>query len=102
MLIDHSNRMSAQGINHGILDVNQCNIEGGGATQCVRHLLSNHSVIINEATPTGASPLLIASSQGHDEIVEMLIDHSNRMSAQGINHGILDVNQCNIEGVTPL
>eukprot|EP01083_Nonionella_stella_P267937 905433_1 len=74
----------------------------GGATQCVRHLLSNHSVIINEATPTGGSPLLIASSQGHDEIVEMLIDHSNRMSVQGIKHGTLDVNQCDIEGLTPL
>eukprot|EP01083_Nonionella_stella_P147764 466734_1 len=46
-----------------------------------------------------------ASLKGYDEIVEMLIDHSNRMSAQlqGIKHGILDVNVATKDGgYTPL
>eukprot|EP01083_Nonionella_stella_P267936 905430_1 len=73
-----------------------------GKKACVDLLLSTNLVFINEGLLNGRSPLLIACGLDHDEIVEMLIDHSNRMSVQGIKHGTLDVNQCDIEGLTPL
>eukprot|EP01083_Nonionella_stella_P119800 358414_1 len=73
-----------------------------GATQCVPHLLSNNSICINDSKTNGRSPLFIASFFGHNEIVEMLIDHSNRMNTHGIKHGILDMNQCDSKGFTAL
>eukprot|EP01083_Nonionella_stella_P039035 106153_1 len=73
-----------------------------GATQCVRHLLSNNLLFINESKTNGRSPLFIASFFGHHEIVDLLINHSHRMTKQRMNHGILDVNQCDSKGFTPL
>eukprot|EP01083_Nonionella_stella_P140837 432754_1 len=73
-----------------------------GATQCVRHLLSNNLLFINESKTNGRSPLFIASFFGHNEIVDLLINHSHRMTKQRMNHGILDVNQCDSKGFTPL
>eukprot|EP01083_Nonionella_stella_P119801 358416_1 len=69
---------------------------------CVDLILSNDLVLINKAPHHGRSPLFVASMKGDDEIVEMLINHSHRMWAQGINHGLLDVNHMTRKGYTPL
>eukprot|EP00484_Ammonia_sp_Unknown_P007644 CAMPEP_0197073520 /NCGR_PEP_ID=MMETSP1384-20130603/210648_1 /TAXON_ID=29189 /ORGANISM="Ammonia sp." /LENGTH=829 /DNA_ID=CAMNT_0042512357 /DNA_START=151 /DNA_END=2637 /DNA_ORIENTATION=+ len=73
-----------------------------GATECVRHLTTNNLLFINESKTNGRSPLFIASFFGHNEIVEMLIAHSHRMSKTKMNHGVLDVNLCDSKGFTPL
>ena len=73
-----------------------------GATECVRHLLTNNLLFINESKTNGRSPLFIASFFGHNIIVEMLINHSHKMNKQRMNHGVLDVNQCDSKGFTPL
>ena len=73
-----------------------------GATECVRHLLKNDSIHIDEIKFNGRTPLFIASFWGYLEIIEMLIQHSNRMKQQKINHGILDVNKCDSQGFPAL
>eukprot|EP00486_Rosalina_sp_Unknown_P003727 CAMPEP_0201576528 /NCGR_PEP_ID=MMETSP0190_2-20130828/22394_1 /ASSEMBLY_ACC=CAM_ASM_000263 /TAXON_ID=37353 /ORGANISM="Rosalina sp." /LENGTH=667 /DNA_ID=CAMNT_0048007477 /DNA_START=769 /DNA_END=2772 /DNA_ORIENTATION=- len=73
-----------------------------GASECVKHLLTNSLLFINESKTNGRSPLFIASFFGHNEIVEMLIQHSHKMGKQRLNHGVLDVNQCDSKGFTPL
>jgi len=73
-----------------------------GAIECVRQLLTNDLILINNSKTNGRSPLFIASFFGHNEIVEMLMDHSHKMRKKQMNHGQLDVNQCDSKGFTPL
>eukprot|EP01084_Bolivina_argentea_P149008 260391_1 len=76
-----------------------------GSLECVKYLLSNNGIFINETeNEFGETPLSIASltEYGHTDIVEMLISHSNRMKQQQIDHGILDVNKSNNEQFTAL
>ena len=69
-----------------------------GATECVRHLLSNSMVSINASAENGRSPFFIASLNGHTEIVQMLIEHSHRMQRVRMKHGMVDFNQRDNDG----
>ena len=73
-----------------------------GAVECVRQLLTNNLILINNSKTNGRSPLFIASFFGHNEIVEMLMNHSHKMRKKAMVHGQLDVNQCDSKGFTPL
>ena len=73
-----------------------------GAVECVRQLLTNNLILINNSKTNGRSPLFIASFFGHNEIVEMLMNHSHKMRKKSMVHGQLDVNQCDSKGFTPL
>lgn len=73
-----------------------------GAVDCVRHLLANDQIHVNEPNSIGQTPLFIASSFGYKEIVEMLMNHSTEMHQKSMVHGQIDVNQCDAEGAIPL
>ena len=44
----------------------------------------------------------MASFFGREQVVKMLIAHSNKMTEKGYEHGILDVNKTDTAGFTPL
>eukprot|EP01084_Bolivina_argentea_P149005 260384_1 len=76
-----------------------------GSLECVKYLLSNNGIFINETeNEFGETPLSIASltEYGHTDIVEMLISHSNRMKQNKMDHGILDIDKSDIKGFTAL
>eukprot|EP01083_Nonionella_stella_P200917 735368_1 len=99
MLILHSHKMKKQRMNHGILDVNQCDSKGftplfvaaqNGHTRIVTLLLQN-GADVNQAEQRGHTPLWISALRGHVEVVRVLLSHPS-----------IDIDYKDLSGVTAL
>ncbi len=99
MLINHSHKMKQPRMNHGILDVNQCDSKGftplfvaaqNGHTKIVTLLLQN-GADVNQAEQRGHTPLWISALRGHVEIVRVLLSHPK-----------IDIHYKHLSGVTAL
>ena len=73
-----------------------------GKAKCIPYLLERDPGCVNEQIPNGRTPLWFACIYGYFDIVEMLIDHSKRMSKQNVPCGILDINQTDSRGYSAL
>eukprot|EP01083_Nonionella_stella_P026224 72146_1 len=87
MLINHSHRMWAQGINHGLLDVNHMTRKGytplfaaaeRGHSKTVT-LLSRNAANVNACLKDGRTPLIVSSRKGHVDVVRALLSHPNQL-----------------------
>eukprot|EP01084_Bolivina_argentea_P206525 352593_1 len=69
-----------------------------GHLKCVECLLSNEFVDVNILDQYKNNVLMMSVAHCHNEIAIMLLEHSDKMEEKGIEHGVLDINQCDNSG----
>lgn len=51
-----------------------------GSTECVLALLSRGSIDIDQGTPRGCTPLMVAAQEGHSGVVKILLNRRTNVS----------------------